>query len=143
MNQKDSAATPMYGAFTSKPNYTPFTAVHNQTSLTAGLSPSRRAAADVPAGRRPRRSRCDAAATASRPPGGAVACAVGRLAKQPALDRRPAVPDYANPELLGLLLGLAVADGGSLEILGTPVGRTLAVPTVSRASSTAPVSTPR
>ncbi|MDN3358567.1 ABC transporter ATP-binding protein [Actinomadura sp. DC4] len=30
--------------------------------------------------------------------------------------------------LLGLLLGLAVADGGDLEILGTPVGRTLAVP---------------
>ncbi|GAA4629501.1 ABC transporter ATP-binding protein [Actinoallomurus vinaceus] len=30
--------------------------------------------------------------------------------------------------LLGLLLGLAVADSGSLEILGTPVGRTLAVP---------------
>jgi ABC-2 type transport system ATP-binding protein len=30
--------------------------------------------------------------------------------------------------LLGLLLGLAVADSGNLEILGTPVGRTLAVP---------------
>jgi ABC-2 type transport system ATP-binding protein len=30
--------------------------------------------------------------------------------------------------LLGLLLGLAVADHGRLEILGTPVGRTLAVP---------------
>ncbi|MEU7940498.1 ABC transporter ATP-binding protein [Microbispora bryophytorum] len=30
--------------------------------------------------------------------------------------------------LLGLLLGLAVADGGRLEILGTPVGRTLVVP---------------
>ncbi|MFB4296861.1 ABC transporter ATP-binding protein [Actinomadura sp. NTSP31] len=30
--------------------------------------------------------------------------------------------------LLGLLLGLAVADGGRLEILGAPVGRTLAVP---------------
>lgn len=30
--------------------------------------------------------------------------------------------------LLGLLLGLAVADGGSLEILGTPVGRALEVP---------------
>ncbi|MGC4938132.1 ABC transporter ATP-binding protein [Kribbella sp. DT2] len=30
--------------------------------------------------------------------------------------------------LLGLLLGLAVADDGSLEILGTPVGRALAVP---------------
>ncbi|MGW6199965.1 ABC transporter ATP-binding protein [Kribbella sp. NPDC055110] len=30
--------------------------------------------------------------------------------------------------LLGLLLGLAVPDQGSLEILGTPVGRALAVP---------------
>ncbi|MBM9507803.1 ABC transporter ATP-binding protein [Actinacidiphila acididurans] len=30
--------------------------------------------------------------------------------------------------LLGLLLGLSVADGGSLEILGTPVGRALAAP---------------
>ncbi|MYX32790.1 MULTISPECIES: ABC transporter ATP-binding protein [unclassified Streptomyces] len=30
--------------------------------------------------------------------------------------------------LLGLLLGLAVADGGGLEILGTPVGRALAAP---------------
>src|SRR6201991_3165349 len=30
--------------------------------------------------------------------------------------------------LLGLLLGLAVADSGSLEILGTPVRRTLALP---------------
>ncbi|GAA4510445.1 ABC transporter ATP-binding protein [Actinoallomurus oryzae] len=30
--------------------------------------------------------------------------------------------------LLGLLLGLAMADSGSLEILGSPVGRTLAVP---------------
>ncbi|HEY7050085.1 MAG TPA: ABC transporter ATP-binding protein [Jatrophihabitantaceae bacterium] len=30
--------------------------------------------------------------------------------------------------LLGLLLGLAVADGGSLEILRTPVGRVLSVP---------------
>jgi ABC-2 type transport system ATP-binding protein len=30
--------------------------------------------------------------------------------------------------LLGLLLGLAVTDSGSLEILGAPVGRTLAVP---------------
>ncbi|MFJ5220489.1 ABC transporter ATP-binding protein [Streptomyces sp. NPDC088354] len=30
--------------------------------------------------------------------------------------------------LLGLLLGLAVADSGGLEILGTPIGRTLAAP---------------
>ena len=38
MNDKDSAATPMYTAFTNKPNYTPFNVVPNQTSLTAGLS---------------------------------------------------------------------------------------------------------
>lgn len=30
--------------------------------------------------------------------------------------------------MLGLFLGLAVADGGNLEILGTPVGRALAAP---------------
>jgi ABC-2 type transport system ATP-binding protein len=30
--------------------------------------------------------------------------------------------------LLGLMLGLAAADGGTLEILGTPVGRALTVP---------------
>src|ERR1700753_1007122 len=30
--------------------------------------------------------------------------------------------------LLGLLLGLAVADRGTLEVLGTPVGRSLAAP---------------
>jgi ABC-2 type transport system ATP-binding protein len=30
--------------------------------------------------------------------------------------------------LFGLLLGLAVADGGTLEVLGTPAGRSLAAP---------------
>lgn len=34
----------------------------------------------------------------------------------------------AKTTLLGLLLGLAVADSGRLEILGTPVGRALAAP---------------
>jgi YVTN family beta-propeller protein len=37
MNQKDSAATPMRAAFTSRPDNTPFTAVPNRTSLTLGL----------------------------------------------------------------------------------------------------------
>jgi YVTN family beta-propeller protein len=37
MNQKDSAATPMTGAFTKKADYTPFNAVPNRTSLTGGL----------------------------------------------------------------------------------------------------------
>jgi YVTN family beta-propeller protein len=37
LNQKVAAATPMYGAFTNKPNYTPFTAVPNQVPLTEGV----------------------------------------------------------------------------------------------------------
>jgi len=37
LNQKVSAATPMYDAFTSKPNYKPFTAVPNKIPLTEGI----------------------------------------------------------------------------------------------------------
>ncbi|MFD0690876.1 bifunctional YncE family protein/alkaline phosphatase family protein [Actinomadura fibrosa] len=37
MNQKDSAATPMYTAFTGRPDYTPFTTVPNRVPLTYGL----------------------------------------------------------------------------------------------------------
>jgi hypothetical protein len=37
LNQKLAAATPMYGAFTNKPDYTPFTAVPNQVPLTEGV----------------------------------------------------------------------------------------------------------
>ncbi|HVW40994.1 MAG TPA: alkaline phosphatase family protein [Amycolatopsis sp.] len=41
MNQKDSAATPMRGAFTQNPDFTPFTALPNRTSLTGGLTGSK------------------------------------------------------------------------------------------------------
>ena len=37
LNEKLAAATPMYGAFTNKPDYTPFTAVPNQVPLTEGV----------------------------------------------------------------------------------------------------------
>jgi hypothetical protein len=37
LNQKVAAATPMYGAFTDKPDYTPYTKVANQIPLTEGL----------------------------------------------------------------------------------------------------------
>ena len=37
LNQKVAAATPMYGAFTDKPDYTPFTPVLNQVPLTEGV----------------------------------------------------------------------------------------------------------
>ena len=44
--------------------------------------------------------------------------------------------------LLGLLLGLAVADGGELEILGSPVRRTLALPDGVAGFVDGPVSIP-
>jgi YVTN family beta-propeller protein len=38
LNQKLAAATPMFGAFTNKPDLTPFTAVPNQVPLTEGVT---------------------------------------------------------------------------------------------------------
>jgi YVTN family beta-propeller protein len=38
LNEKVAAATPMYDAFTSKPNYAPFNAVPNQIPLTEGIT---------------------------------------------------------------------------------------------------------
>jgi YVTN family beta-propeller protein len=38
LNEKVAAATPMYDAFTSKPNYTPFNAVPNRVPLTEGIA---------------------------------------------------------------------------------------------------------
>ncbi|GHH82179.1 phosphoesterase [Streptomyces sulfonofaciens] len=49
MNQKDSAATPMSGAFTKKADLTPFKALPNRTSLTAGLATPPACGVDTPA----------------------------------------------------------------------------------------------
>jgi YVTN family beta-propeller protein len=38
LNQKVAAASPMYGAFTSRPNYTPFNVLPNQVPLTEGVA---------------------------------------------------------------------------------------------------------
>src|SRR6202000_3349318 len=38
LNEKVAAATPMYNAFTSSPNYAPFNVVPNQIPLTEGIS---------------------------------------------------------------------------------------------------------
>jgi YVTN family beta-propeller protein len=48
LNQKLAAATPMYGAFTNKPDFTPFSAVPNQVSLTEGVADTPTCGADVP-----------------------------------------------------------------------------------------------
>lgn len=97
MNQKDSAATPMYGAFTNKADTTPFTAVPNRTSLTLGVSPTPSCGADTPAAQD-----TDAAPA---PTSAAVPQAERSLAAQwrtwashQRLTGAHAVPDYANAE---------------------------------------------
>ncbi|AOR36511.1 phosphoesterase [Streptomyces fodineus] len=54
MNQKDSAASPMTGAFTRHPDYTPFTAQPNRTSLTDGLKTPPPCGVDTPAAQDPK-----------------------------------------------------------------------------------------
>jgi YVTN family beta-propeller protein len=95
MNQKDTAATPMTTAFTSKPNYKPFTALPNRTSLTLGLSTPPACGADTPAPQDP---------TAAAAPKATVPAAEQGVAKQwdtwksqQRLTGTNAVPDFAPP----------------------------------------------
>ncbi|WP_030435819.1 bifunctional YncE family protein/alkaline phosphatase family protein [Actinoplanes subtropicus] len=95
MNQKDSAATPMAAAFTSKPNYTPFTSVPNRTSLTLGLSTLPSCGADVPAAQDPNAA---AAPTATVPANEAsVAAQWSTWKAQQKLSGQGARADFANP----------------------------------------------
>ncbi|MEU2771355.1 alkaline phosphatase family protein [Streptomyces sp. NPDC007162] len=96
MNQLDSAATPMYGAFTGKADDTPFTAVPNRTSLTLGVNPQPTCGSDTPAAQDTR--------AAAAPTSVAVPAAEKQLAAQwqswashQRLTGKNAVPDYANP----------------------------------------------
>ncbi|WP_089102197.1 bifunctional YncE family protein/alkaline phosphatase family protein [Streptomyces hyaluromycini] len=96
MNQLDSAATPMYGAFTGKADDTPFTAVPNRTSLTLGVNPQPTCGSDTPAAQ-------DAQAAAA-PTSVSVPAAEAKVAAQwkswashQRLTGKNAVPDYANP----------------------------------------------
>ena len=47
LNEKLAAATPMFGAFTNKPDYAPFTAVPNQVPLTEAVNPTPDCGADT------------------------------------------------------------------------------------------------
>ncbi|MCH5677450.1 bifunctional YncE family protein/alkaline phosphatase family protein [Streptomyces gilvus] len=97
MNQLDSAATPMYGAFTQKANNTPFTAVPNRTSLTLGVSPQPTCGSDTPAAQD---KQAAAAPTTTAVPQAAqsVAAQWKAWASHQRLTGPNAVPDYANPE---------------------------------------------
>ncbi|WP_030911869.1 bifunctional YncE family protein/alkaline phosphatase family protein [Streptomyces sp. NRRL F-5126] len=101
MNQKDSAATPMTGAFTRKPNYAPFKALANRTSLTDGLATAPSCGVDTPAPQDPK---------AAAVPATKVPADMKPLAKQwdtwkshQRLTGPNAVADYADPEQMNHL----------------------------------------
>ncbi|RZU11054.1 YVTN family beta-propeller protein [Kribbella rubisoli] len=95
MNQKDTAATPMFGAFTNKPNYSTFTTVPNRTSLTGGVNPLPACGADVPAAQNPNVA---AAPTAAVPAGMETMAATWSAWKDQQRTTGPnAKADFANP----------------------------------------------
>ncbi|MER6442249.1 alkaline phosphatase family protein [Streptomyces sp. NPDC001185] len=95
MNQKDSAATPMSGAFTRKANLEPFDALANRTSLTDGLATPPACGTDTPA---PQNPEAAAAPTAKVPADmRPLASQWDAWKSQQRLTGPHAVPDYANP----------------------------------------------
>ncbi|WP_445281728.1 alkaline phosphatase family protein [Streptomyces sp. DSM 118148] len=95
MNQKDSAATPMRGAFTRKADLTPFTALPNRTSLTGGLKTPPACGTDTPAPQDP----AAAPAPSAKVPADkrSLAAQWDRWKSKQRLTGPNAVPDYANP----------------------------------------------
>jgi YVTN family beta-propeller protein len=103
MNQKDTAATPMATAFTTRPDYAPFTAVPNRTSLTDGLSTPPPCGADKPAAQDPKAAMVPS--TAPVPPAEtAIAAQWNAWKAQQRLTGPGAVPDFANPAQMNHLV---------------------------------------
>ena len=101
LNQKLAAATPMYGAFTAKPDDTPFTAVKNQIPLTEGVTPTPACGADTLGlnGAAAARLQTQVAAKVAVPAAAqAVAAQWQAWAKKQRFTGNTAVPDFANPE---------------------------------------------
>ncbi|AGL18974.1 bifunctional YncE family protein/alkaline phosphatase family protein [Actinoplanes sp. N902-109] len=95
MNQKDSAASPMTAAFTTRADTTPFTARPNRTSLTLGLATPPPCGVDTPAPQDP----AAAAAPSATVPAAeqAVARQWATWTAQQQLTGPNAKPDLANP----------------------------------------------
>jgi YVTN family beta-propeller protein len=101
LNEKVAAATPMYGAFTNKPDYTPFTALPNQIPLTQGVSPVPACGPDTLGLKGAAARQLDAKVarevavpTAEK----GVAAQWTAWAQHQHFTGDGAVPDYANPE---------------------------------------------
>ncbi|QNS08074.1 bifunctional YncE family protein/alkaline phosphatase family protein [Streptomyces xanthii] len=95
MNQKDSAATPMRGAFTQHPDLTPFTALPNRTPLTDGLKTPPSCGPDTPAAQNP----SAAAVPTLKVPAERreLAATWDRWKAKQRLTGPNATPDFANP----------------------------------------------
>jgi YVTN family beta-propeller protein len=101
LNEKVAAATPMYDAFTSRPNYRPFNAVPNQVPLTEGIATPPACGLDTlgktgTAAAAMRRA--EARSTAVPADEQATAAAWRTWLAGQHLTGNGAIPDYANPE---------------------------------------------
>jgi hypothetical protein len=101
LNEKVAAATPMYNAFTSRPNYKPFSAVPNQIPLTEGIATAPACGLDTlgQTGAQARAlNRAVAQKTAVPADEQAVAAQWRTWLAGQHLTGNGAIPDYANPE---------------------------------------------
>ena len=101
LNEKLAAATPMYGAFTDKPDYTPFTAVPNQVPLTEGVVTPPACGLDTlgTTGAAARKLDAHEAQQVAVPAAEqSVAAQWAKWARNQHFTGNGAVPDYANPE---------------------------------------------
>jgi YVTN family beta-propeller protein len=101
LNEKLAAATPMYGAFTSRPDYSPFNAVPNQIPLTEGIATPPACGLDTlgtSGAARTALARSQARNNAVPADEKATAAAWQTWLAGQHLTGNGAVPDYANPE---------------------------------------------
>jgi YVTN family beta-propeller protein len=101
LNEKVAAATPMYDAFTFKPNYTPFTAVPNQIPLTEAIATPPACGLDTLGLTGPAAAalnKAEAQKTAVPANEQATAAAWQAWLAGQHTTGNGAVPDYANPE---------------------------------------------
>jgi YVTN family beta-propeller protein len=101
LNEKVAAATPMYNAFTSRPDYTPFNAVPNQIPLTEGIATPPPCGLDtlgLTGAKLAALNKAVAARTTVPANEKAVAAAWAAWIVHQHTMGNGAVPDYANPE---------------------------------------------
>jgi YVTN family beta-propeller protein len=101
LNEKVAAATPMYDAFTNKPNYAPFNAVPNQIPLTEGIATAPACGLDtlgLTGAAATALNTAEAQKTAVPASEQATAAAWQTWLASQHTTGNGAVPDYANPE---------------------------------------------